>query len=126
MSNRAQRRSNQRLFRHRQHIVTFLIGATDEAALHREPLLSHAADYWRGGLFAQKHWCVSCEATFAITGEPQPGLFLFAVPPQTPGIASVSAICTTCHRDLSESDIEAVCVRVLHRLWPNGKFLDAR
>jgi hypothetical protein len=106
--------------------VTFLIGAADEAALDREPLLGRAADFWRGGISKNRHWCVGCKSTFTITGDVRPGLFLFAVPPNTPGIASVSAICTTCHRDLSDSDIERTCERVLDRLWPGGTWLDPR
>jgi hypothetical protein len=87
---RHERRADMRLFRRREYITTHLIGADDEASLKREQLISRAADFWRGGISANKHWCISCKATFSITGEAHPGAFLFAIPPNTPGLASVS------------------------------------
>jgi hypothetical protein len=125
MSNRAQRRSDQRLFRHGRHVETYLIAPSDDAAFKRKPLLARAADYWHGGLHKGHHWCIGCELPFDITGDVKPGLFLFAVPPGA-DVASISAICTTCQSRLDESQIEQLCIGVLDRLWPNGRFLDPR
>jgi hypothetical protein len=103
------------------HLNTFLVHAS--ASLDSYPLLSRARAYWIDGIASRKPYCCACGASFA--GETHPGVFLFATLPGSSDVASVSAICTTCHRDLSDRDIETICVRVLHRLWPNGKFLDA-
>lgn len=122
--NRHQRRTDMRLFRRDDHIMTYLIAADDDAAFKREPLLARAADYWNDNLHKQNYWCIGCSLPFDIVGDVKPALFLFAVPPGA-AVASVSAICGQCQH-LDADEIEAACVRVLKRLWPGGRFLDAR
>jgi hypothetical protein len=125
MSNRAQRRLDQRLFRHGQHVETFLISPNDDAAFKRKPLLARAVSYWYGGLHKGHHTCIACGLPFGITSDLKPGLFLFACPPGA-ALASISAICVACDGSLSEGEIETLCIGVLDRLWPGGRFLDAR
>jgi hypothetical protein len=104
------------------HLNTFLVPA--DANLDRHPLLLRARAHWIDNIASRRPYCVACEASFA--GQAEVGAFLFSTLPSDPNVASVSAICTDCHRDLSNEQIEAVCRRVLNRLWPNGRFLDAR
>jgi hypothetical protein len=123
--NRHRRRSEERSFRHEarsQHLITHLVAAG--ASLDRFPLLKRARRYWIDGIASRQPYCCACQALFA--GEATAGAFLFATLPADPDVASVSAICIDCHRDLPAREIEAVCQRVLQRLWPNGRFLDAR
>jgi hypothetical protein len=120
--NRHQRRIEERAFRleaRSTHLITHLVDAS--ATLDRYPLLSRARTYWIDGIASRKPYCCACGASFA---ESEAGAFLFATMPSDPDVCSVSAICTTCHRDLSVSEVDAVCQRVLDRLWPGGSWLD--
>ena len=68
MSNRATRRADLADFRreaHREHLLTYMIDATDNAALDRIPLLRRAVDYWRGNIPQRKPICPGCRASFA-------------------------------------------------------------
>jgi hypothetical protein len=125
MSNRAQRRSDTRAFRrevHRDHILTHLIDVN--ADLDGYPLLSRAAAYWRSGIPTRKPYCIACRSSFAETAEA--GAYLFATPPGTSDIASVSALCVECWRDLPDDEVEQVATRLLRHLAPNGHFIDPR
>ena len=125
MSNRHQRRADLACFKrdaHRAHLTTFLIEANDASALDAMPILSRAVTFWRDGIEQRRPFCPACKGNFA--DDATAAAFLFAVPALSPTSASVTAICTTCHRDLSDSEIDAVCQRVLDRLWPGGRFLD--
>ena len=126
MSNRHARRIEERSFRiaaHRSFLITHLVAA-DDASVDAVPLLQRAKSYWNGQIATRRPYCTGCDTNFA--DDAQPALFLFACLPSDPDVVSVSAICAECHRDLSESEIEAACGRVLQRLLPGGRFLDAR
>ena len=78
MSNRHTRRADLDAFKreaHREHLLTYLIDATDEAALNRMPLLCRAVDYWRGNIPQRRPVCPACKA--GVADGAQPGAFLF-------------------------------------------------
>jgi hypothetical protein len=125
--NRHQRRIEERAFRleaRSTHLVTHLVDAS--ANLGRYPLLSRARSYWIDGIASRKPYCCNCGASFAGEAAASVGAFLFATMPGSPDVASVSAICATCWRELPPDDIERITARVLNRLWPGGTFLDPR
>jgi hypothetical protein len=127
MSNRAQRRADLHQFKrevHREHLVTYMIEASDDASLDRHPLLRRALKFWRSNVPQRKPICLGCRASFA--NDATAAAFLFAVPALAPTSASVTAICDQCWRALPPDDIERVAARVLRGLIHHGRFLDAR
>jgi hypothetical protein len=108
---------------HRGHLTTYMVEASDDAALDRMPMLSRAVTFWRNGIKQRKPSCPSCRASFA--EDAQAAAFLFAVPSLAPTSASVTAICDRCWRGLPPDDIEREAAKVLRQLIPGGKFLDA-
>jgi hypothetical protein len=125
MSNRAQRRSDTRAFRHQvrgEHVVTHLLDVN--ADLSAFPMLAKVAAAWGAAIPHRKPWCFGCRSSFAETA--RPGAYLFATPPGAADMASVSVLCAECWRDLPDAEIEHVAVHLLRHLAPNGKFLDAR
>ncbi len=126
MSNRATRRADLADFRreaHREHLLTYMIDATDNAALDRIPLLRRAVDYWRGNIPQRKPICPGCRASFA--NDATAAAFLFATTAVAPTSASVTAYCAKCWTTLSASEVDAISTRVLRALLPNGH-LEAR
>jgi hypothetical protein len=127
MSNRAQRRRDTREFRHQVHrdhvLLTHLIDANADLSAH--PMLHNIAMAWGAAIPQREPWCFGgCKASFAKTATP--GAYLFAIPPGGADIASVSALCAECWRDLQDAEIERVAVRVLQQALPGGRFLDPR
>jgi hypothetical protein len=128
MNNRHQRRSDLAHFKreaHREHLLTYLIDATDDATLNRVPLLSRAVSFWRGNIEQRRPICPACKSGFADGA--QPGAYLFATIAVAPRNASVTTFCSECWRDLPLDVIERSAERVLQKLLPNGRFepLDA-
>jgi hypothetical protein len=129
MSNRHTRCSDLAHFKreaHREHLLTFLVGADDEAALNRMPLLSRAVSFWRGNIPHRRPVCPSCKSGFADGA--QPGAYLFATIAVAPTNAAVTIFCNRCWSDLPLDLIERSAERVLRKLLPNGRFepLDPR
>ena len=124
--NRHQRRSDLADFKrdaHRAHLVTYMIDASDDAALDRHPLLRRAIEFWRGNIPQRNPICPGCRASFA--SDATAAAFLFATTAVTPTNASVTAFCDECWH-LPPDVIEREAVRVLRQLLPNGNFLDPR
>ena len=101
-------------------LLTFLIAADDVAALDGQPLLRHAAQWWRNNIMRRRPVCCECKASFADGA--RPGAFLFSTAPDKPTSASVSVFCARCFRDLPDDEFERAAMRVLRRVLPNGKF----
>lgn len=123
-SNRHRRRADLRSFKreaHKAHLVTYLTAA--DQPLDGHPLLSQALSFWRGNIQQRRPFCPACRAKFA--DDAHPGAFLFATIPVAPTSASVSAFCDQCWHDLPPDVIEREAARVLRRLIPGGRFLDA-
>jgi len=97
MSNRAQRRASVADFKRRvsgRHLLTYLIDGDDEASLDRHTVLRDAAAFWQANRASRKPCCIACKLSLA--SDEAVGAFLFATSPGSPGIASVSALCSTC------------------------------
>jgi hypothetical protein len=123
MGNRHQRRSDLRAFKreaHREHLLTYLIDADDDAALNRVPLLSRAVSFWHGNIQQRRPFCPICKRNY--TEDALPGAFLFATIAVAPRNASVTVFCNRCWRDLPLDMIERSAERVLQKLVPGGHF----
>ena len=83
-------------------LTTYLLG-TDDRAIHREPYLLEARDFWHAQMSLRKPRCVACEAAFADGAKP--GAYLFSRAQQMPSVASVSVFCTECWSTLSDDDV---------------------
>jgi hypothetical protein len=125
MSNRHQRRCNLAHFKreaHREHLLTYLIDADDDAALDRMPLLRRATEFWHGNIEQRKPVCPSCKANYADADVAQPGAYLFATIAVAPTNAAVTVFCRACWRDLPLHLIERSAERVLQKVLPGGRF----
>ncbi len=123
--NRHTRRSDLHAFKreaHQEHLLTYLIDATDAAALNRIPLLCRAVDYWRGNIEQRRPVCPACRVNYADADGAQPGAFLFATIAVAPTNAAVTVFCNQCWRDLPLDLIEQSAERVLQKLVPGGRF----
>ena len=122
--NRHARRSDLRLFRH-SVLLTHMIAADDAAALGGHRLLRDALANWQSGRGSRNAACLGCKASLA-DPDAKVGAFLFALPLNVGGLVSTSAVCARCWVTLPASEVDAVCTRVLRKLAPGGRFLDAR
>jgi hypothetical protein len=126
VSNRHQRRASVADFKRRvsgRHLLTYLIDADDTASLNSLAVLRDAAAFWQANRASRKPCCIACKLSLLASDEAV-GAFLFATSPGSPGIASVSALCSTCSH-LPLDQIEHHAARVLSNLLPGGKFEDA-
>ena len=69
--------------------------------------------------------CIGCKASF-VGDETRAGAFLLSVPVGVPDIVATSVFCLHCHATLPVTEIERIATRVLRKLAPRGRFLDAR
>jgi hypothetical protein len=131
MSNRHQRRAADKLRRADVarfrcevggSLDTYLVPTTDVDLLAGKPLLARAGHHWASGIATKRPECIACGAEVAV--DARPGAFLFATSQNAPNTVSTSAICETCWRDLSADQIEHHCARVLHKLMPEGRFVE--
>ena len=118
MSNRAQRRSDTREFRHRDHVLTHLIDV--RADLSGFPMLERIAAAWSAAIPSRKPFCFCCRSKFSDSA--RPGAYLFATSPGAADIASVSVMCVECWQTLPMTDIERIAARVLRAIIPDGRF----
>jgi hypothetical protein len=98
-------------------LVTHLLDVAEPLDGH--PLLKRAAAYWRNGIATRRPYCIACRASF--DGEATPGAFLFATAADADtatdaGAASVSAVCSSCWRELSPAELEHVALRTMQKL----------
>jgi hypothetical protein len=123
VSNRHQRRASVADFKRRVsgNLLTYLIGSDDAASLNSLAVLKDAVAFWQANRASRKPCCIACKLSLAT--DETVGAFLFATSPGSPGIASVSALCSTCSH-LPLDQIEHHAARVLQNLLPNGRFLD--
>jgi hypothetical protein len=123
MSNRHQRRADLADFKreaHKAHLDTFLI---DAEALDDHPTFARAVSFWRDNVQQRRPFCMMCRSGFA--DDAVADAFLLAMPSAAPSSISVTAICSTCWRDLPDDVIEREATKVLRGLLPRGHFIDA-
>jgi hypothetical protein len=121
---RHQRRADLARYKHLTSggaLITHLLAAENVAGT--APLFAHAVQHWRVQISIRRPWCISCSRSFA-SGELWPTAFLLSTPGVSP-IVSVSGICSRCWSESSPAEIESACLRVLRKIIPGGRWLDA-
>lgn len=121
--NRHMRRADMRTFRHAS-LLTHLVPAGDPA-IEDYRLLKDAVANFQAGRIVRRLFCVGCRGPFHDDG-PSVNCYLFAMPLHVDGLVATSAFCACCVETMSAAEIDAICTRVLRKLAPRGRFLDAR
>lgn len=121
--NRHARRSDMRTLR-RADLVTHCL-TPDDAALERHKLLKDAAVSFHLPSGAHRPFCIGCKRSFLGDGA-KIGSYLFALPLGVDGLCATSGFCANCIETLTPGEVDAICTRVLRKIAPGGKFLDAR
>lgn len=76
-----------------------------------------ALAFWQSNRITRRPMCIGCRCSLADPNV-QAGAFLFATLPNSPGIASVSALCVDCWRDLPMDQIgRAACSAATASRW---------
>ena len=121
--NRHARRSDMRVLR-RANLLTHCLLA-DDVALQQHKLLKDAATNFHLPSGAHRPFCIGCKRSFLDDGA-KIAAYLFALPVGVDGLCATSGFCSNCMERLSQGEVDAVCTRVLRKMAPGGRFLDAR
>ena len=123
MSNTVSRRQSVAVFSAEvaDGLVTHLMPADE--VLDQHPLLAQARRHWRANIETPKPFCFACRRVFANASGSRCAFVV--VPEGAANSCTVSALCTTCWRDLTDSEIERAALRVMRRLKPGFRFKDA-